>query len=83
VKKGDNYFSVSMMGLPADQAKAAVQSLAKQILPKPGIRDRANRACAALSPSQDRLPPSRVIMLSLHNHSRWLRSSLTTYEEFR
>jgi hypothetical protein len=34
VKKGDNYFSVSVMGLPLDQAKAAVQSLAKQILPK-------------------------------------------------
>jgi hypothetical protein len=34
VKKGDNYFSVSVMGLPVDQAKAAVQRLAKQILPK-------------------------------------------------
>src|SRR5262245_20106451 len=34
VKKGDNYFSVSVMRLPLDQAKAAAQSLAKQILPK-------------------------------------------------
>ena len=34
VKKGNVYLSVSVAGLPADQAKAAEQSLAKQIVSK-------------------------------------------------
>ena len=33
-KKGDNYISVSIAGLPVDQAKNAEQTLAKQILQK-------------------------------------------------
>jgi hypothetical protein len=31
VKKGNLYFALSVAGLPVDQAKAAEQSLAKQI----------------------------------------------------
>ena len=31
VKKGNLYFAVSVAGLPVDQAKAAEQSLAKQV----------------------------------------------------
>jgi hypothetical protein len=34
VKKGNNYFSVSVSGLPVTQANATAQNLAKQILPK-------------------------------------------------
>jgi hypothetical protein len=34
VKKADNYISVSVSGLPVDQAKSAEQILAKQILQK-------------------------------------------------
>ncbi|HUK32614.1 MAG TPA: hypothetical protein VLV86_01815 [Vicinamibacterales bacterium] len=33
VKKGNVYFSLSVHGLPADQAGATVQSLAKQVMP--------------------------------------------------
>jgi hypothetical protein len=33
VKKGNVYFSLSVGGLPADQAGATVQSLAKQVIP--------------------------------------------------
>jgi len=33
VKKGNVYFSLSVYGVPADQAGATVQSLAKQVMP--------------------------------------------------